>query len=30
MGKQQTNIKEKGRVSLKEPRRYKVVIYNEW
>ena len=22
MGKQQTNIKEKGRVSLKEPRRY--------
>ena len=34
MGKQQTNIKEKGRVSLKEPRRYeprryKVVIYND-
>lgn len=29
MGQQQTNIKEKGRVSLKEPRRYKVVIYND-
>ena len=29
MGKQQTNIKEKGRVSLKEPRLYKVVIYND-
>lgn len=29
MGKQQTNIKEKGRISLKEPKRYKVVIYND-
>ena len=29
MGQQQTNIKEKGRVSLKEPRRYKVIIYND-
>lgn len=29
MGKQQTNIKGKGRVSLKEPARYKVVVYND-
>ena len=29
MGQQQTNIKEKGRVSLKEPLRYKGIIYND-
>lgn len=29
MGKQQSLLKEKERISLKEPRRYKVIIFND-